>query len=83
MVSYSGSLVGLCVLEIMNDIRERASRLKSSDEQLRPIEYDATQEECDFVWHVETFRFKYSHPFWKESALCDVSCRFSKSILIP
>jgi hypothetical protein len=40
---------GTVVLENMNDVRARASRLKSSDEQLRQLEYDVTQEECDFL----------------------------------
>ena len=68
VVQWYNSLVELCVLEIMNDVRARASRLKSSDEQLRPMEYDVTQEECDILWHVETCRFTYSWPFCEESA---------------
>jgi len=44
--------VQLCVLEIMNDVSESASGLKSSDEQLRPIEYDTIREECDFLCYV-------------------------------
>ena len=77
------------VLKIMIDIRALASKLKSSHEQLRPIEYDTLKKNvtfCDMMKHAYLCtlgHFVRNQHTFNKLALNDVSCHFGKSMPIP
>jgi hypothetical protein len=78
-----------CVLEIMNDVRARASSQRAvtnNSGQWNMTSFKKNLTLCDMRNHADLRtlgRFVRNRHTFTKLALSDVSCRFSKSIPIP